>query len=326
MGAEPFRGSVAVARGLLTRGHLRGPRFRRLFPDVYIDAAVPITPSVRARAAALFVEGRGAAAGFSAAELLGASCGPLLAPDEVVVPGRLRTHPGLVARKGSLEDTGIVDGVRVTSPLRTGWDLARRLDLVEAVVAVDALAAQGRKRPTFVPLPAGSVTTPETNAASRMISRCPGFDPGELLARKQACPRARGVRGLERVVALADPRAESPPETRLRLLIVLAGLPLPQVQFPLFDRRDVPWVRFDLAYPEALLAIEYDSEDHDDPLDRARDRRTSALGWHTLRIDTAGLHRTRDHTVRTIRDLRARREHLLRGERHREGHTSAPST
>lgn len=30
----PFRGSDALAAGALTRGELRGPRFRRLFPDV----------------------------------------------------------------------------------------------------------------------------------------------------------------------------------------------------------------------------------------------------------------------------------------------------
>ncbi len=35
---EPFRGSEAVALGLLTPGQLRGARYRRLFPDVYVRA------------------------------------------------------------------------------------------------------------------------------------------------------------------------------------------------------------------------------------------------------------------------------------------------
>lgn len=326
MGAEPFLGSVAVARGLLTRGHLRGPRFRRLFPDVYIDATVPITPSVRARAAALFVEGRGAAAGFSAAELLGASCGPLLAPDEVVVPGRLRTHPGLVARKGSLEDTGIVDGVRVMSPLRTGWDLARRLDLVEAVVAVDALAAQGRKRPTFVPLPAGSVTTPETNAASRMISRCAGFDPGELLARKQACPRARGVRGLERV-PIVSPRSPIPgrshrPRPGCGCSSCWPGCPFRRCSSRCSTAATSPGSASISPIPRRCSPSSTTARTTTTRWTAPGTGGRRLLGWHTLRIDTAGLHRTRAHTVQTIRDLRARREHMLR----REGHTSAPST
>ena len=315
MRGEPFRGSEAVARGLLTKGRLRGPRFRRLFPDVYVDASVEVTPVVLARAAALLVEAQGAAAGYSATELLGASCGPWRAPAEVVTPTRVRDRPGLVAHRGPLSHTGIADGVRVTSPLRTAWELTRRLDPVEAVVALDALAARERTRPTFVPLPPGTPASAYQLALSRTTSACPGFDPAVLLRWRAAHPRSRGVHQLDRVVALADPRAESPPETRLRLLLVLAGLPAPHVQFPLLDGRGLPWVRFDLAYPEALLAIEYDGEEHDDPLDRIRDTRTSALGWHTLRINAAGLYRTRTRTVQTVRDLRARRERMLRTER-----------
>jgi hypothetical protein len=36
---EAFRGSLAVAGGLSTSGRLRGPRFVRLYPDVYCPAA-----------------------------------------------------------------------------------------------------------------------------------------------------------------------------------------------------------------------------------------------------------------------------------------------
>jgi hypothetical protein len=39
---SPFRGSDALATGLLTRGRLRGPGFRRLFDDVYVAADVPV--------------------------------------------------------------------------------------------------------------------------------------------------------------------------------------------------------------------------------------------------------------------------------------------
>ena len=34
-----FRGSHAVAAGLVTRDRLRGPRYRRVLPDVYCRAA-----------------------------------------------------------------------------------------------------------------------------------------------------------------------------------------------------------------------------------------------------------------------------------------------
>ncbi|MEQ3548940.1 hypothetical protein WIS52_00540 [Pseudonocardia nematodicida] len=137
---------------------------------------------------------------------------------------------------------------------------------------------------------------------------------------RDARPGARGAQTLCRVVALADPRAESPQETRLRLLLVLDGLPAPHVQYRLLERWGREWARFDLAYPEALLAIEYDGEEHDDALDRARDLRASGLGWHTLRLLHKDLVRTPQATVALIRDLRARREHMLRA----EGYTSAP--
>lgn len=289
--AEPFRGSVAVARGLLTRKQLRGPRYVRLLPDVYLAAGVRITPLVRARAAALFAgPSGGVAAGWSAAELLGASCGPWHAPAEVLTTGHVRAHTGVRTCRGGLHATGVAAGARVTSPVRTAWDLARRLDLVEAVVAVDALAAAGRRRPTFLPWPdgrsPGAPSGPPPAAVlqrSRVLAPGPGFDPAELLRWRRERPGARGARGLDRVVDLADPRAQSPPETRLRLLLVLAGLPRPRVQYRIVDGtgRDV---HFDLAYPEALLAIEYDGEGHDDALDRDRDLRTAALGWETLRL------------------------------------------
>lgn len=304
----PFRGSWGVARGLVTKAQLRGPFYVRLFPDVYVHRSVPTTPAVRARAAALLVQPcRGAAAGWSAAEVLGASCGPWNAPAEVVAPGHLRPRPGLVVRQAGLQDTGVADGVRVTSPLRTAWDLARRLDVVEAVVAVDALAATRRKRPTFVALAPAAPMTRAVAAASRERTPSPGFDPALLLRHREKHPGARGATRLDRVVELCDPRAESPPETRLRLLLVLSGLPRPQVQYRISDGE----FRFDLAYPRARLAIEYDGDEHDDTLDRARDLRTAALGWHTLRLLSRDLSATPSRTVAVVRSLLDQRSRML---------------
>jgi hypothetical protein len=81
--------------------------------------------------------------GYSAAEILGASCGSRDAPAEVTVPHRgQRSYDGLLMHRTGLYPGEIteVDGLRVTSPVRTAYDLARRGDLVERVVAVDRLA------------------------------------------------------------------------------------------------------------------------------------------------------------------------------------------
>ena len=275
---RPFRGSLAVARGLVTPGALRGPRFVRLFPDIYVAATVTVTFRVLSLAAFLLVEPRGGVlTGYSAAELVGSSCAPKGAPAEVLVTGHIKSHPRLIVRRGRAEgpDVGTARGCRVTSPLYTAWCLARRLELVEAVVAVDAL---GFKR----------------------------FPPAALLDRRAAEPGARGSRGLDRVVELADTRAESPMETRLRLLLVLAGLPRPVVQFALPAAR----VRFDLAYPEVKLAIEFDSDGHEDDLDRRRDIRTGRLGWHTARFTKHDVARKQE-TATSVRALLSERLRLF---------------
>ena len=45
-----FCGSEAVAAGVLTPDQLRGPSFRRLYRDVYLPAAMPVTHPCAARA------------------------------------------------------------------------------------------------------------------------------------------------------------------------------------------------------------------------------------------------------------------------------------
>ena len=257
----PFRGADALLAGLVTHNELYGPRFQRLFHGVFAPADLAIDLAVLGRAAYLVVGHRGGVlAGYSAALALGADCAPAHAPAEVLVPSDARGQPGLLVRRGVVTEAEVtaVDGLRVTSPARTAWDLARRLAVTEATVAVDALAHGG------------------------------SFTPHDLLQRCRAEPGARGSRRLAEVVELADPRAESPMETRLRLGLVLAGLPRPEVQYPVSDEHGFVLARVDLAYPRARLAIEYDGTVHLGhrrwALDRERDTTLAGLGWETLRL------------------------------------------
>jgi hypothetical protein len=71
---RPFRGSAAMAAGLVTASQVRGPRFRRMFPDVYVSAAAPTDLMCRSLAAAVHVGERGVLVGYSAAELHSGSC------------------------------------------------------------------------------------------------------------------------------------------------------------------------------------------------------------------------------------------------------------
>jgi very-short-patch-repair endonuclease len=276
----PFRGSLAVARGTHTWARLRGPSFRWILPDVYAPAELPLDLAVRSRAAYLLVGDRGGVlCGYSAAVLLGTDVAPPGAPAEILVPHRYRRHRGLLVHEGVTSEVVEIGGCRVTSPVHTAWDLCRRPPLDDAVVALDALCRIG------------------------------GFPPVELLARREACPGARGCRRLDGVVRLADPRAESPQETRLRLDLRRAGLPEPEVQFEIRTVDGVLLARADLAYREVRLAVEYDGATHFTRAQRERDLRRdatlAAYGWQTVRLGRDDLGVSAAARVRAI--LAARR-------------------
>jgi hypothetical protein len=233
----------------------------------------------------VFGGGRGVLSGYSAAELLGASCGGRGVPAELTVPGGgLRPHPGLLLHRDRLarDEVQCCGDVLVTTPRRTAYDLARWQGLVEAVVAVDALANRGRW------------------ADGRR-----GFDPGLVLRLAGRYPRARGRSRLDRVVRLTDRRAGSPMESRLRLVLVLRGLPTPEVQYAVLDdrRREAVWL--DLAYPDQRIGIEYEGEGHTHPdevlRDAARYTALVAAGWRMLRFTKYQVYLEPDELAATVR-------------------------
>ena len=255
----PFRGSLAVARGLVTPGVLRGRRYRRVFPDVYVPAELDPDLALRARAAGLLVAGRGTVAGYAAAELLGASCGAPDAPVDVLMPNRYRCEGLSVHRDrfGWAETAQLPGGGAVTTPDRTAYDLVRWAPtLVERVVAVDTLL------------------------------HCCRVGPDAVRVLRRRYLGAHGTPWISGVLGLADRCSESPMESRVRVALVLAGLP-PQVQYPVVvNGRSY---RLDLAYPEQRVAVEYDGEAHRLQArarrDLVREADLTAAGWKVLRFD-----------------------------------------
>ena len=222
-----------------------------------MPAALDVDLPVRSRAAVLLVEPGGVLAGYSAAELLGASCAPDDAVPEVTSTRFRNRVPGLVVHRDRLavDETVITQEVPTTSPPRTAFDLVRWRSVTEGAVAVDALA------------------------------RAHAFGPADLRVLRSRHLGARGSRKLEPVLALADPRAESPMESRIRVALVLGGLP-PVVQHAVtVDGRAF---RLDLAYPEARLGVEYDGRHHREPGQAQRDLEREAMlataGWKIVRF------------------------------------------
>jgi hypothetical protein len=278
--ADPFRGSLAVARGEVTWSRLRRREFVQLRHDTYVGADVPLDLSVRIRSLAVWGGPAAVVAGPLAA--LGWDVECPWDDDEVVLPSGRR--PGVAGARVRVDllppdEIGRQWQSRLTTPLRTAFDLARRDPLPDAVAAVDALARAWR------------------------------FGRDELSALAARHPGVRGLVQVRRAIALMDPRAESLPETRLRVGLVLRGVPPPVPQFPV-RLPNGRTARLDLAWPRPRpgrrpVALEYDGAEHRTTvrhgLDVDRDFGLDDLAWDVVHV-----------TPRQMADLDALAARVLR--------------
>lgn len=243
---------------------------RRVLQGVYVDARLEDTPLLRAQAARRVISPHAVLCDRTAAWVLGCDVHDyreldVIPPIESYV---LRGHdptdrPECAGGTRDLQpaDWCEIDGVRVTTPIRTAMDLGCKLDRRTALAAIDALM------------------------------RAYGFTIDDMMRMLPRYFRRRGVRRLRTIVTLADPRSESRAESWVRLEIVDRGLPMPVLQH--WVRIDgVPTYRLDLAYPHARVAVEYDGEEfHATPEQREHDRqrreRLRELGWTVIVLTKA---------------------------------------
>jgi hypothetical protein len=277
----PFRGTVALRSGRLTARRLRSRSWRRLFPDVYVHADVPVTHELRARAATV-LRPDAVVTGLSTAVLWGV---PLAGPqDDVEVTVSPGSHPvrvpGLRVRRADVPADRVCRrrGVRTLTPEAATVSIAAQLSLDDAVVAVDQMVVSGMADLDRV--------------------------------RALACSLiGRGCRRARRACELADGRAESPQETRLRLLMARSALPAPVAQARVYAGT-VFVARVDFGWPAQRLAVEYDGVWHAEPgqlrKDRQRLNRLQAAGWRVLFVTAADLHRPTDLVARIATALAER--------------------
>jgi len=130
----------------------------------------------------------------------------------------------------------------------------------------------------------------------------------ECLARSRG---RRGVRRARQAVDLLDPRAESPPESVLRVTLVSAGLPAPTPQVVIRSANGDFLARGDLVYEDERIVIEYDGEHHLTPEQQAKDadrRHLLALdGWLVVTITRRDLRDPRRAIRKVDGALRQRR-------------------
>ncbi|WP_168200812.1 endonuclease domain-containing protein [Allokutzneria sp. NRRL B-24872] len=271
-----FRGSDAVSAGVLTAAELRTPRFIRLYRNAYVVRGTPITHELRCRAAALIVPEGCVLTGRSAATVRGV---PLAAADDPVEMNstfvdRARWRPGLRIRRVDVseDESEPWEGIRIASSVRIAYDLLIGLLPLEKRVAY-----------TDAWLRAGNADVEEL---SQLVED--RHDHGVRLGRA--------------AMQLVDPRAESIPESELRVLLALAGLsPVPQ----LVVRNGSHFIaRVDLGFEEERVAVEYDGAWHAEPNQLGRDRQRLNLlqenGWRVVSVTASALYSNPEGVVAAV--------------------------
>ncbi|BDD97331.1 hypothetical protein MFTT_14250 [Mycolicibacterium fortuitum subsp. fortuitum] len=123
-----------------------------------------------------------------------------------------------------------------------------------------------------------------------------------------AIRQQKGRRGIVKVRELlphADGRAESPMESEARLAFIDGGLPLPELQYEIVDRRGQLW-RVDFAWPEAMVVAEYESMDWHASRealkhDRLKVARLQECGWMSVPLVVDDVRRRPSDLVARIR-------------------------
>jgi hypothetical protein len=279
-----FLGSHAVAEGAVTRNQLQSGLYRRLMHNVYADPRLVADHRLFARGALLLLPeeavlgGRTAAAWYGAAFASATDAVLAVAPPNTAWRGprgvRVHRRPLGVHDLASLEDEGGV--VRLTSPLRTAWEICALETTANAVALLDGMTRAGH-----------------LDAASL----------GQLVVSTRG---QWGSRRVAKVAPLVDGRSESPPESWVRVACVRAGLPAPVPQFDVVEGGEFLG-RVDFAWPEQRLIVEYEGAYHFDELQIRRDdgryQRLLAAGWRVIRLSAADLRDMDAVVARIAREL-----------------------
>jgi very-short-patch-repair endonuclease len=215
-------------------------------------------------------------------------------PDTVAIPRRR----GVIGHRGQFFADEIVElnGMLVTSRVRTWLDIARRMSVDELTVVADHLIRLPR---------------PEFEGRSEVHATLEEL--ADMLDRHKGTP---GIRKARLALEQARIGADSAPETRLRLALEHAGLP--EAQLNLATVLSAGVVRQpDLAYSEYRVAVEYEGEGHSDPAqivrDIAREEDFALAGWALVRISKRHMENDAKAAVRKVRAaLRANGWHPTR--------------
>ncbi|GAA3403853.1 hypothetical protein [Pseudarthrobacter polychromogenes] len=251
--------------GSLVR-HGRGIRMERT------TAALPLSARVRPF---IEVNGRCAASHATAAELHGLpqrrqneglEVYHLIRPEGAAHLAR----PHVIVHRMKLfeDEVMMMGGLPVTTPERTWLDMAEMLSVDEIVAMGDSC-----------------VRVPRLELEGRDMPLCSIGDLQLMINRHKG---KRGLRKAKEAMELIRVGSDSPQETLLRLALVRAGMPEPELNVAIIDSTGQRHHEPDLSYRKYRIGIEYEGEHHGEEgqilRDIARSERYTALGWTEVRI------------------------------------------
>ncbi|OLZ57033.1 endonuclease domain-containing protein [Amycolatopsis keratiniphila] len=262
--ADKVLGRRLVLEGLAT-GALVQP-----WRGVVVHAADSLELATRAQAALLVVGQPAALSGATALALHGIS-----AVDDtsihVTVPysRRIKSKPGLIIHQADFQSSDVVE--------------LEELATFSLDLALAGFLCDGDKRTAFAALDEAMhrlepdhVRVLRTNVRDRVVDR-------------------RDRRGIHRALMLLDlatGKADSPPESILRLVVVEAGFPIPEVQYEITTIDGRTLYVLDMAWPSRRIALEYDgfaAHEGRREYDSERDARMAGRGWITIRASAEDL-------------------------------------
>lgn len=239
-----------------------------LLSGVYKLAGTPANWFLFVRATHVWLRERGALSHQTSAALQSLVEGTPR-PIEISTTGYLRSpHENICVRRVvdlPSRDLRWFDGMRITNPTRTVFDLAGVLDRRRLDLVID----EARRR--------------------RLIAERPIRETLERLGRQGRSGAGLMAKILEEGEEVQLPVPGSRFERKFLQFLDAHLFPIPERQYEIFDDQDRFVARVDFAYPHLMIAIECDGKKHhfgtrawEDDVERRS--KLAALGWRVIHI------------------------------------------
>lgn len=266
-----MRREVAKEMGERTlRAALETGLFAQIWRGVVVRASDSLNPYTR-RAAALLAVGQPAAlTGPTALALHGLTAAASVEVHVAVPADRSeRSKPGLVVHRSRYQPSDVID--------------INQLPVLDLDLALAEFLCDGDPRTAFASLDQALAGLSDADGRALL---------GAVVGRIGQREDSRGTNRALVLANLATGKADSPPESVFRLIVVEAGFPIPEAQYEILTIDGRRMYILDMAWPELRIALEYDgyaAHEERGEYDLVKDERLAKRGWILIRAGSADL-------------------------------------